>query len=60
MKVDIVTIFPEIFDALEVSLMGKAARSQLVEVSVHNLRDAAPGVHKSVDDTPYGGGCREW
>ena len=57
MKVDIVTIFPEIFDALEVSLMGKAARSQLVEVSVHNLRDAAPGVHKSVDDTPYGGGA---
>ena len=57
MRVDIVSIFPEIFDVLEVALMGKAAKAQLVDLHVHNLRDAAPGVHKSVDDTPYGGGA---
>ena len=57
MKVDIVSIFPEIFDVLEVALMGKAAKAQLVDLHVHNLRDAASGVHKSVDDTPYGGGA---
>jgi len=56
-RVDIVSIFPEIFDVLEVALMGKAAKAQLVDLHVHNLRDAAPGVHKSVDDTPYGGGA---
>ena len=57
MKVDIVSIFPEVFDVLNVSLMGKAAAQQLVEVNVHQLRDYAEGVHKSVDDTPYGGGA---
>ena len=57
MRVDIVSIFPEIFDVLEVALMGKAAKAQLVDLHVHNLRDAASGVHKSVDDTPYGGGA---
>jgi tRNA (guanine37-N1)-methyltransferase len=57
MKIDIVSIFPEMFDALNVSLMGKAAAQQLVDVDVHQLRDYAEGVHKSVDDTPYGGGA---
>ena len=57
MRVDIVSIFPEVFDALGVSLMGKAAAAQLVDVNVHQLRDHAEGVHKSVDDTPYGGGA---
>lgn len=57
MKIDIVSIFPEIFDALDVSLMGKAAASQLLDLSITNLRDHATGVHKSVDDTPYGGGA---
>jgi tRNA (guanine37-N1)-methyltransferase len=56
-KIDIVSIFPEIFDALDVSLMGKAAASQLLDLSITNLRDHATGVHKSVDDTPYGGGA---
>ncbi len=57
MKIDIVSIFPEIFDALDVSLMGKATASQLLNLSITNLRDHATGVHKSVDDTPYGGGA---
>jgi tRNA (guanine37-N1)-methyltransferase len=56
-KIDIVSIFPEIFDALDVSLMGKATASQLLHLSITNLRDHATGVHKSVDDTPYGGGA---
>lgn len=57
MKVDIVSIFPEVFDALAVSLMGKASAQNLVDIDVHQLRDHAEGVHKSVDDTPYGGGA---
>ena len=57
MKIDIVSIFPDIFDVLDVSLMGKATASQLLDLSSTNLRDHATGVHKSVDDTPYGGGA---
>ena len=57
MKIDIVSIFPGYFDVLELSLLGKAAKSKLVNVTVHDLRDATTDVHKSVDDTPYGGGA---
>jgi len=56
-KIDILSIFPDIFDVLDVSLMGKATASQLLDLSITNLRDHATGVHKSVDDTPYGGGA---
>jgi tRNA (guanine37-N1)-methyltransferase len=56
-KIDIVTIFPSYFDSLELSLMGKAAEKKLVEFAIHNLRDATGDVHKSVDDTPFGGGA---
>ena len=57
MKIDIVTIFPGYFDVLELSLLGKASRNKLVDVAVHDLRDATSDVHRSVDDTPYGGGA---
>jgi tRNA (guanine37-N1)-methyltransferase len=57
MKIDIVSIFPSYFDVVELSLLGKAAKSKLVEIAVHDLRDATTDVHKSVDDTPYGGGA---
>lgn len=57
MKIDIVTIFPEFFAALDVSLVGKAADRKVLDIQVHDLRDAAEGVHRSVDDTPYGGGA---
>lgn len=57
MKIDIVTIFPTFFDVLDVSLLGKAAVTKLVDVAIHDLRDATTDVHKSVDDTPYGGGA---
>ena len=57
MKIDIVTIFPEYFAPLSLSLLGKAQEDGLLHFTTHNLRDYAPGVHKSVDDTPYGGGA---
>jgi tRNA (guanine37-N1)-methyltransferase len=56
-KIDIVTIFPAFFDVLEVSLIGKALDKNLVDISVHDLRDATSDPHRSVDDTPYGGGA---
>ena len=55
MKLDFVTIFPEYFQPLELSLIGKASQKSLIEVSVHDLRDEATNVHRQVDDTPYGG-----
>lgn len=57
MRLDVVTIFPEFFGALDVSLMGKARISGLLDVHVHDLRDAAHDRHRTVDDTPYGGGA---
>ena len=57
MRIDIVTIFPEFFDILDVSLLGKARVSGLIETHVHDLRDGAHDKHRTVDDTPYGGGA---
>jgi len=56
-RVDIVTIFPEWFDSLDVSLTGRARASGLLDVAVHDLRDWTHDRHRSVDDTPYGGGA---
>ena len=57
MRIDIVTIFPEFFGTLDVSLLGKARQSGLIDTRVHDLRDAATDKHKTVDDSPYGGGA---
>lgn len=57
MKIDVVTIFPEYLAPLELSLLGKAQEKGLLEIAVHDLRSSALGNHKSVDDTPYGGGA---
>lgn len=57
MRVDIVTIFPEFFSVLDLSLLGKARQSGLIEVTAHDLRDATHDRHRTVDDTPYGGGA---
>ena len=58
MRFDVVTIFPDAFDSpLRVSLVGKAIEAALLDVGVHDLRDWAPGVHRKVDDTPFGGGA---
>jgi tRNA (guanine37-N1)-methyltransferase len=56
MRFDIVTIFPEYFAPLEVSLLGKARRNGLLDVRVHDLRQWTHDKHRTVDDTPYGGG----
>ncbi|WP_072313776.1 tRNA (guanosine(37)-N1)-methyltransferase TrmD [Agrococcus sp. Marseille-P2731] len=57
MQIDIVTIFPEFFGVLDVSLLGKARRDQLLALGVHDLRDWTSDRHRTVDDTPYGGGA---
>ena len=54
---DLISIFPDYFSPLKLSLIGKAEESGLVSINIHDLRDQASGVHKSVDDTPYGGGA---
>src|SRR3954452_14538888 len=56
MRLDIVTIFPEYFAPLDVSLLGKARRRGVVDVHLHDLREWAHDRHRTVDDTPYGGG----
>lgn len=57
MRIDIVTIFPAYFDTLELSLLGKAKGRGLLDIRVHDLRDAARDKHRTVDDTPTGGGA---
>lgn len=57
MRIDIITIFPEFFDALDVSLLGRARASGLIDVRLHDLRDFTYDRHRTVDDTPYGGGA---
>lgn len=57
MRIDIVSVFPEYFDVLGLSLFGKAQEKGLLSVSAHNLRDWTHDVHHSVDDTPVGGGA---
>lgn len=56
MRLDVVSIFPEYLDPLRHALLGKAIEQGILEVGVHNLRQWATNVHKSVDDSPYGGG----
>lgn len=57
MRFDVITIFPEYLAPLELSLMGKARESGKVDLHLTNLRDFAFDRHKTVDDTPYGGGA---
>ncbi|GLI28654.1 tRNA (guanine-N(1)-)-methyltransferase [Agromyces rhizosphaerae] len=57
MRIDIVTIFPEFFRVLDVSLLGRARTAGLLDVRAHDLRDHAHDRHRTVDDTPYGGGA---
>lgn len=57
MRIDVVSIFPDYFAPLELSLPGKAKAKGLLELNVHDLRDWAHDRHRTVDDTPYGGGA---
>jgi tRNA (guanine37-N1)-methyltransferase len=57
-RIDVVTLFPELFDApLRTSLLGRAVEAGRIEVSVRDLREHGLGRHRSVDDEPYGGGA---
>jgi tRNA (guanine37-N1)-methyltransferase len=56
-RIDIVTIFPAFFDVLDVSLIGKARERGILDLRVHDLRDWTNDRHRTVDDTPYGGGA---
>jgi tRNA (guanine37-N1)-methyltransferase len=56
MRVDVITIFPDYFSPLDLSLIGKARASGLLDLAVHDLRTWTSDVHRTVDDTPYGGG----
>ena len=57
MRVDVVTIFPEYLAPLQLSLIGKAVRDGILDVRVHDLRDFAHDRHRTVDDSPFGGGA---
>lgn len=56
MKIDILTIFPEMFAPLQTSLIGKATEKQLVEINIINIRDFSKEKHHKTDDYPYSGG----
>ncbi len=56
MRIDVVTIFPDYLAPLRLSLVGKAVETGLVQLGVHDLRDHTHDRHRTVDDTPYGGG----
>ena len=56
MRIDVVTIFPDYLAPLDVSLLGKARERGLIDVHVHDLRTWTDDVHRTVDDSPYGGG----
>ncbi len=57
MRIDVVSIFPEYLAPLELSLIGKARQDGLLQLNVHDLRDFTTDRHRTVDDTPYGGGA---
>lgn len=57
MRIDILTLFPEMFEAvLKESIIGRAVEKQLIELQFHNIRDYTENKHRKVDDYPYGGG----
>lgn len=57
MKFDILTLFPEMFEGMRYSIIGKAIEKNLLEINTINIRDFSKDKHKKVDDTPYGGGA---
>ena len=57
MKFDVLTLFPEMFESLDESIIGRAKEKGLIEINLINIRDFSKDKHKKVDDTPYGGGA---
>ena len=56
MEFHVITLFPEMFAALDAGLIGRAQKQGLIAIRAHNLRDHGLGNYRQVDDTPYGGG----
>lgn len=56
MKIDILTLFPEMFEPLKTSILKRAQENNLIEINLINFRDFASNKHKQVDDVPFGGG----
>lgn len=57
MKFHILTLFPEMFEPIKQSILGRAIEKNLIEINLVNIRDFSTDKHKKVDDTPYGGGA---
>lgn len=57
MKFDILTLFPEMFEVFNYSIIGRAKKRNLIDINLINIRDFSKNKHKKVDDTPYGGGA---
>lgn len=57
LKIDILTLFPEMFDLFNYSMIGRAQENNIVEINTHNIRDYSLDKHKKTDDYPYGGGA---
>ena len=57
MKFDVLTLFPEMFEVLNQSILGKAQEKNLIDINLINIRDFSKDKHKKVDDSPYGGGA---
>ena len=56
MRIDILTLFPKMFEPLKNSIIGRAINKEILQINVINIRDFAEDKHKKVDDVPYGGG----
>lgn len=57
MKFDILTLFPEMFEPIKQSIIGRAVENNLIDINITNIRDFSKDKHKKVDDTIYGGGA---
>ena len=57
MKFEVLTLFPEMFEPVKQSILGRAEENKLIEANLINIRDFSENKHKKVDDTPYGGGA---
>lgn len=57
MKFDVLTLFPEMFEPLNHSIIGRALKNKQIEIKITDIRDFSKDKHKKVDDTPYGGGA---
>lgn len=57
MKFNVLTLFPEMFEIVQKSIIGKAIEKKIIEINVIDIRDFSKNKHKKVDDTPYGGGA---